>query len=199
MRIFPARFLLTVGLFVFCISAHPLTASGQQDENTPSRAEQQISARFAAIRASDVSDEEKCQQIWSYNWQLQKEGNLNARYDAYYGLVHGWFFIQGRPQDRLLASRDSSIYEFHAFGSATMQKDMGSKTPQELWESITMFRPIFARNTALETCVLDKGLDQACTQIAVQEGLIPSFAEFAAEIDMFLANGAHFVCPKNAR
>lgn len=126
-------------------------------------------------------------------------GNLDQRYSAYSAQIRDWYYVEGRPYDRLSRIRDTTILEFHAFGSAEMQRDLAHISPQLYWQDLIKWQPFFARSQALKNCILTKGLVQECTTIAVREKLIPSFEEYTAEIDLFLAHGARFKCAENPR
>ena len=149
--------------------------------------------RMAEIRASNLSEEEKCQKNWDVIWPLEKAGNLEAIYADFQASALGSIAIQGIPEDRLTRIRYGTVFMFYVLGSSRHNEEMKYSSPEIYWKIASENSPVIANNTRLKKCMLEE-MSQVCTDIAVQEKLIPSFAQYAAEIDMYLANGAKVQC-----
>jgi|GEM_PF-2114099 len=162
---------------------------------TPAQLEQWMKSRQenAEINSSSRTHSQKCLARWSLIWELAKIGNLQSRLDLYIGLGQQWIEIVGRPNDRLSRIRDGMALYFYMLGSPDSNGEKPYFSVMRTFGISGEFSKTFEENEPLREC-LKQELSQRCTKIAIEHKLIPTFEQYAAEIDMYLKQGATIEC-----
>ena len=165
------------------------------DDWTEPQAQAWIDAqkRLSENKEANISEEEKCQVSWSILWQLAKQGNLEARYEINFAWMRDWIYLEGWSQDYTTRMRTLTILDIHTYGAPSRNFDSPNLLPERQWSNLVTNWPFMKRSKVFKECMIN-GASQECTRIAVDEKFIPSFKDFAAEIDLQLANGAHVMC-----
>ena len=148
--------------------------------------------KYQNIMHSNMSKDEKCTAIWQMQWNLAKAGNLEARYSIQNYLEQKWH-VAGRPHDDLTRYRDVATIFLHSLGSQRLYLQMMHTSKNIYVRLMSRYAPAITDNAQLVGCIM-KESSQACTKIAVEAGLIPTFEQFAAEFDKYLDAGAKVQC-----
>lgn len=194
------NFLLITALLASFVLAAPKEAIANNDT--------EWKAAYAEWQKSNqdkkLTDTETCQSIWDFFWPWAKRGNLEAR--AYFYLMlalPGDWAIRTPIDVSDFASRIRTIIilQIHSAGvqyDETIDEDTKSLYPDlaefyekqiEVWDGMKggTYMPCIKEASTKESA-------QRCAQIAVQEKLVPSFEDFAAEVDALIAQGLRLTC-----
>lgn len=189
-------------LLISCMTLLVATSAFSQ-EPVPNAAEQESVRQHAEwtdaekkmylINSSDLTLEEKCQRRWDIQWPLAKSGNLDARYNLYISLSKNWIRILGRPHDKITNMRDHYALFFNSFGSSNLANEYRNQSPERVFSYFAEYLPPLANNEELKNC-MSYALSRECAYIAIESGIILSFEEYAADVDLYLRNGSSIQC-----
>lgn len=135
---------------------------------------------------SDQSQEAYCDIIWDTVWSWAKKGNLEAR-----GMLAVEFFMNGRRMpghyDWTTAYRDTVILSVYATGSTD---DMFIATKDSFYLTFPKYDLPYKE---LFSCLKTHN-DDRCIKLAIEKKVIPSFSDYAQEIDDQIAKGKRSIC-----
>ena len=142
-----------------------------------------------------LPNNEKCQKTWDLLWPQAKEGNLEAR-------EHLFFFSLAMPHNDTLqmpGSGNNFIARMHD-GLILAVHSAGVQYKQEIYVDVAegFFTDLGLEKTEFYKC-FKQNLSTDCSRLAVEEGLVPSFDEFAANIDFFVEQGRKPQCLFNPK
>lgn len=157
--IFAAAFVLTTG---------PASADATLDE-----------AKARSLAAFEAVD---CGTVWNVLWPLAKTGNAEARALLFGAVWQGGLVPPGRSGDRMAALRDTAILA--AYGSAA-----GDPASRDYFKAILSDLPEAFSGDTRAICAKTEAEPTACLDAGIASGLLPSFEDFAAEIDALAASG----------
>jgi hypothetical protein len=155
-------------------------------------------ARLEKLRSENLTNEELCQKTWDILWSWSKKGNLEARAWLFFLLLPPGshadvLHMPGRSGDYLTKIRDGLILAAHSSGV-----EYENKRYNERHYGITysFFSEMPVKNIGGDTFLKCIALSQSkdCAQIAVDKKLVPSFENYAAEIDALLTQGMKPSC-----
>ncbi len=135
----------------------------------------------------------KCQEWWNGVWQLAKGGDLEVirQINPTISLHRS---IGRKNNDFLLQKREAIIWAIHPLRPNTQTARFPQRGLDALFgdQSSPLRKAIIG--TQFERCMLEK-YNQDCVPLAVEEGIVPSFADYAKELDEALQNNtAWAVC-----
>ncbi len=167
-------------------------------------AKAEASNEFKTLIESPDLQKLKCDERWEHFWPLAKKGDLDAR------LVLLWLigfrlhsdeiYPPGRSHDKTTLLRDIIILGVHSSG-ATFRNFNDDEDPTGKRLLISFFEQAGFSNRpdSFLTC-FKQNPTQKCANIAVKEKIVPSFKEYATEIDAAIALGKKSTCiPFNQR
>lgn len=129
----------------------------------------------------EAVNERDCEQVWELTWPWAKAGESEARWGLATGVVTMGLMPPGVGRDAITRFRHVMVMSVH--GAAA-----GQPSSTELLATVlpTDLQPVMGRQ--LLRCLTDgKQPAQDCVDAAVAEGLVPSFAAYAAELDWLAA------------
>lgn len=146
-----------------------------------------------------ITNENRCYETWNVLWPWAKKGNLEARamlFVAITPFMHiGAVAVPGNNGDSITTMRDSLIMAVHSEGYK------GGDSERAFMNALNEFRQSIYKGFALNSyssgrefleCVQKK--KQGCSTIAVTEGLVPSFEDYAREKDALMQQGMKGLC-----
>jgi|GEM_PF-3366602 len=165
-------------------------------------------AAFAAsqqnISRAKLLDSEKCQLNWDLAWPWAKRGNLQARAMIYALLTipkRQRLVMPGLPTDDLSLFRDTIILYVHSLGfqyEDVVDEDIlsvsGEMAAFHQGEIGRLYSVPSARLRACIKAAHSREAAQQCAEVAVDEGIVPSFESYAAEVDALIAQGLRPTC-----
>lgn len=147
-----------------------------------------IDTQWADTQEKLMAGRFSCQERWDVLWAEAKRGSLDARAYLLYELSWGNMHRPGYSNDTMSKARDYAVLAIHSFD----EKNQESKDLQEMGLS---FLPSLSLPQAKDfTTCLKKGFSQKCTSLAVEAGLIPSFADYVEEVEGALKLGKLPMC-----
>lgn len=180
------KYLLMPLVFFSCLGAYPACAG----EENLSPLEKEI------LAAGD------CAKYWDILWPKAKAGDMEARWYIYFLMVSpphmDIMFAPSTSQDYVSKMRSAIITAAHAYDySAENSSDEHEKQVIEDYREIAilLFKDAGFSETRREkfmACVTEG--KQKCTHLAVEEHLVPSFEDYAKEIDALMAKGIKSTC-----
>ncbi len=142
---------------------------------------------------------ESCQQLWDFVWPWAKRGNIEAR-----GILYTIMTLPRRtspllplvPTDYISYMRYLMILQVHSAGIQYLEnteEDVKSiySEMSRFYEKQLGFLDTLSGGTYM-SCIKNATTlqsAQSCTQTAEKEGLVPSFEDFASEVDIMIAQG----------
>jgi hypothetical protein len=156
------------------------------------------------IKLEKLTSEGKCDEYWDVLWPWAKQGNLEARRLLFIisavQLHMPEVYPPGRSGDLISHVRDIIILGLHSLpnqnsGTITDQDKIFIET---LTEFITYYASAFQLNSASKAEKFmecwSKEKTQKCTKLAVDNGFIPSWESYSAEIDALIDKGMKSTC-----
>lgn len=150
------------------------------------------------------TDAEKCQAMWDFFWPWAKRGNIQARAAFYVFMTLPRRYRLNFPtssSDFASLMRDAMIFQVHSAGiqyDETADEDIRSEYSgmAEFYEKQISFWDGLNGGSYLACIKKANSRDtaQMCAKTAVQEGLVPSFEDYAKEIDFLIAQGLRPLC-----
>lgn len=150
----------------------------------------------AKVQLEKLVSEEKCEEYWSTIWPYAKTGNLEARMVLLTFLappVHGTQIIPpGSTGDLVSKLRDIIIMAVHS-SDYTGSEDFNQYYKDLAYDLYLKqgFEESVEGREFLK-CVTEKAND--CAAIAVKEKLVPSFDDYAKQIDLYTTSGMKSSC-----
>lgn len=135
-----------------------------------------------------ISDE-NCQEAWDILWPWAKKGNLEARLKLL-GLVQWGIVTVPGHADSASRWRDMSILTIHSSGYEGNIKNVAPEDPRLTTFVSADFQIIY--RDFLEC--YQKGDSIQCAEKAVKNKRVPSFSDYAEEIDGLVARGHRAYC-----
>ncbi len=138
-----------------------------------------------------ISTKEQCENAWNILWPWAKKGNIFARYGIFsmQTMMHGPdMMLPGSTRDALSRFRDIKITG--AYALRYRDEYPGTLIDQKYIASLMLDH---IKEPNIRTC-FEKDPTQACTQMAVKGGYLPSFQAFAEQVDIFIAAGKKPAC-----
>lgn len=157
-----------------------------------------------ATNKKDRTDIEKCQDTWNFFWPWAKRGNLEARAFFYVFMTmphHYRHDFPALPSDFASLMREAMIFQVHSAGVQYDETvDDGIRNTYSEMSSFYEKQIAFwdgLNGGTYMACIKktrSREVAQVCTEIAVQEGLVPSFDSYAKEVDALIAQGLRPLC-----
>lgn len=145
---------------------------------------------------SKAGKEKNCQAMWNILWPEAKAGNLQARFALFVYLLpmmhHDRIIPPGHSDDFITRMRDSLIMSVHSSGVRFEEKSPDEGLMEGAIYSIMLRKDLHDHKSFLD-CVATEN-SQHCAEIAIQNDIVPSFEEYAAEIETFVGAGAKPSC-----
>lgn len=145
-----------------------------------------------------LQNEGKCDEYWNVFWPLAKKGNLNARQALYY-LVSFKLHMDdisapGKSRDEVTQLRDYVILAVHSLGAKPPgYEEIAKQRYEDLHFRIFGFHKEHSRGYDFYKCYKETP-SPACADIAVKHEAVPSFEDYASEIDAAIAQGKKSIC-----
>jgi len=138
-----------------------------------------------------INDADKCARIWSTIWPMAKAGNKEARFGLF--AMRGFSDMELTPASHNMATGQFEllVLYIHSLGASELSKDAYRKAGQT--PDIFSLYPFLNKGPRFKEC-MTKLQAAECTQIAVDEHLIPSFEDFSAEVDAGINSGRVSPC-----
>lgn len=172
--------------FVFGIMLFPAWGQAQEIVEDPQWLADK--ARLLESLESKQSPDEACQSIWETLWLWAKKGNYSARADLLAAMYFRGMEFPGRSGDSLSRHRDAIILAVHSVGVKS----------NEFVDGWYAYITGYQGSSEFFECI-ESDRSQRCGQILVEHRVVPSFENFAAELDMYLENGFKPKCHNDAR
>lgn len=145
------------------------------------------------------SPDKACQATFDLVWSWAKKGDLEARADMSDMLYPSWpglpqMFMPGRSQDKLSSNRDAIILRIHSLGVHFADENDRRRYEQN---SQVIYAPIegTAAGSRFWMCLESKKAEECRIEAAAKEyKLVPTFEEYAAEIDFLIEHGYKPAC-----
>jgi hypothetical protein len=157
-----------------------------------------------SLSGGKLSDAEQCQHNWDFVWPWAKRGNLQARAMIYVLLTipkRQRLVMPGLPTDDLSLFRDTIIFYVHSLGvqyEDVVDEDILSVSGEMAeFHQGEIGRLYSVTSTHLRACIKaahSREAVQPCAKVAVDEGIVPSFESYAAEVDALIAQGLRPTC-----
>lgn len=143
-----------------------------------------------------------CSEVWDILWQWSKRGNLEARAKLLFLVappIHGnILYMPGSAENYISQLRDMAILSVHSegfkSGNGSLDK-FRSDIADMAYISASFNR--MAPGKRFITCTANHRSND-CTNLAVREGLVPSFEKYANQVDLLLKEGVMYSCPKTS-
>jgi hypothetical protein len=166
--------LITLLIILFSNQLHA-------SENDPLWLEDRV--KLEELTSSQHISEENCQAVWNILWSWAKKGNMEAR-SGILGVMYAFGLeFPGRSGDTVSRMRDAVILGVHSVGSE----------PDEFVDNfISGIRGYPGSDKFLECIHTNRS--QECVNILVENRVVPSFEDFASEVDMLMASGKKVSC-----
>lgn len=136
-----------------------------------------------------LEEKSPCQVLWTQLWEQSKQGSYQARYYLASAVMERVLHLPDQGQ----GARSLAILTVHSLGYSD-----GSPFSQERPEMIAeYFRSL--RNPSNEeffSC-LEKVKSARCARVGVDKGIIPTFEQFAEDIDAMVKAGHKAECVKS--
>lgn len=157
-------------------------------------------ARLDKLLSENITDEEDCRIRWNILWPWAKKGNLEARAILSMLTFTAWpltpqIFLPGRSGDQLSSMRDAAILSIHSIGVRFDDNNQQARYDSQSKTIYNEFLPNVAFGSIFQACLKEKP-GEYCTRLAssyagdpIRWKLIPTFKDYAAEIDALLAQG----------
>ncbi|MCC7305011.1 MAG: hypothetical protein IT558_01995 [Alphaproteobacteria bacterium] len=143
----------------------------------------------------NLVQEEKCSEYWNILWPWAKKGNLEARALLLISLAPppdmNIIYAPGSSGDYISKLRDITIMSVHSHGYKEKWFEDYKNLISDLYVQVG-FDEISAGKDFLK-CVKDTP-SANCIDIAVKEKLVPSFEEYASQIDALMKEGMKSTC-----
>lgn len=178
--------LLALVLFLASIGTHPARAE-----------EEKLSPLIKELQAAG-----DCAKYWGILWPKAKAGDMEARWNMYFLMVSpphmDILFAPSASQDYITKMRNAAIIAAHAYdydGENPFNENEKEAIADYKETAVLLFKDagfFKTKNEKFMTCVT-KGKPK-CTHLAVEEKLVPSFEDYAKEIDALMAQGIKSTC-----
>lgn len=138
-----------------------------------------------------------CEERWDKLWSSAKQGNLIARAGILFLIAPPLdgerIFLPGRTGDSISILRDSIILAVHSTGVkySVKQYNLAHAETVHTFYSYVPLKEFNGKD--FFSCLKEKNT-QECADIAVKDRLVPSFEDYANEIDMAMSNGKTVKC-----
>ena len=179
--------LVLLPLLVFVAALSAAMPTGAQDK-TPDK-----TFAPAGIWAEDfekiMSGSVPCPQRWDILWHWSKTGNVAARGQLLYELTWGDTYRPAYAHDPSLRFRDMAILSVYSFDD----KEPDMEKLQKLGVDHLRFLQ-WSNDKRFFACLDKHGYKEACAAMAIEDGLVPSFEDYAKEVDAAIAAGQRPVC-----
>ncbi len=123
----------------------------------------------------------RCEKSWNLTWSLAKRGYAKGYEDLMYMMGYGWANLPGRTSRSSHARSDMLLLIVHYLGKEEPPRDPQQRRNNYI-EMLSEKPFSIATNPRFRECLLHGELTD-CPRIAVEEKLVPSFEQFAAQID----------------
>jgi hypothetical protein len=186
MRKFFLGLLVTFFLLSLMTSAKAVSPSWEEDM---AALEKMIDGDYA----------ENCQGIWDLLWPWAKAGRLEAREFLFYmgvPLIHQPTLLAPGMSKEIFERQDELLVLFaHAAGMANTNEGAANSLYADFMYAFNegYLKRIGYNSNAWMTC-MNKEPSPACADILVKDKVIPSFEEYATQIDLRIAQGQKPVC-----
>lgn len=130
-----------------------------------------------------------CDEIWEVLWSWSKKGNLEAREGLLTHIIYFGLDRPGTDQSFQSRQRDVVILGIHSIG-VTKQLTHSQET------ALSLLRDSEDRRAKKFLACVDQKLSADCAKIAVEEKIIPSFEEYASEVDKAISKGSRPQCAR---
>ncbi len=181
-NIFLSIFVLFSLIVVWSLSAKADEISGDTWETAKKKME--------SVTFGSMSDEAQCQFVWDTLWRWSKRGNVEARYNLFRFVYPGWpglphIMMPGRVGDEISLVRDSAI-----LGVYSLEYRSDVDIESFLNETIG----VVPAGQWFIQCIKEDSIKSCVRAAHSRANLIPSFEEYALEIDTLIAGGAKQKC-----
>lgn len=142
---------------------------------------------------------ENCQAIWDLLWPWAKAGRLEARELLFYmgvPLIHMPTLLAPGMSTEIFERQNELLVLFaHAAGSTNTHEGAAHSLYADFIDAFNVgyFKRLGYKSDAWVTC-MNKKPSPACADILVKDKVISSFEEYAAQIDMLIAEGKKPIC-----
>lgn len=190
------RFFLTISAF-FVISAYNLIspAYSENPNNFSDNSKKQSVPHSVFI-------EKLCAKVWKDIWPRAKNGDLEARFDLLTAIVAGPdvepFQMPGSTGSWIDTYRDIVIMGVHTSNYFLLnEKSTDPKMIANYQTLVMQFANLIvrdgnARGAQFLNCVAEK--KENCDDVAIKEGFVPDFNEYAQQIDKNIQFGVQGSC-----
>lgn len=139
-----------------------------------------------------------CAKYWDILWPKAKAGDMEARWNMYFLMVSpphmDIMFAPSASQDYVTKMRNAYIIAVHAYDydGENLSDEEKEVIADYKKTSLSLFKHAGFSEEKFMACVR-KGKSK-CSHLAVEEKLVPSFEDYAKEIDALMAQGIKSTC-----
>lgn len=145
---------------------------------------------------AEMSDEERCQAIWDILWPWAIKDNLEARSYLFFLMAPPPhmkpLLLPGNTGDSVTKFKDAIIMAVHSY-PYQFDTDM-KETYQNVAHTLYQQAGFEQSSSGRKFLKCLENSENNCAEIAVQERLVPSFEEYAKNIDVFISAGIKSHC-----
>lgn len=136
-----------------------------------------------------MSGDMPCPQRWDVLWHWSKAGNVRARGQLLYELAWGGTYRPAYAHDPLSRFRDMAILSIYSFDDK--EADLEKLVKQGV-DHLRAFQR--SDDKRFFACIDAHGYKEQCAAMAIEDALVPSFEDYAKEVDAAIAAGQRPVC-----
>lgn len=182
------------GCFIGCLPRENWYPN--KDVITPSfAADEKLSPLLKELQAAG-----DCAKYWDILWPKAKAGDMEARWNMYFLMVSpphmDILFAPSASQNYVTKMRNATIMAAHAYDYDGESPFFGKNEKAAIADyketAAWLFKHAGFPEKKFMACVTEG--KTKCTHLAVEEKLVPSFEDFAKEIDALMAQGIKSTC-----
>lgn len=146
--------------------------------------------------------DQMCAKVWKDIWPRAKNGDLEARFDLLTAIVAGPdvepFQMPGSTGSWIDTYRDIVIMGVHTSNYFLLNEKSTDPKMIENYQTLVMqfanliVRDGNGRGAQFLNCVAEK--KESCDDVAIKEGFVPDFKEYAQQIDKNIQSGVQGSC-----
>jgi hypothetical protein len=144
-------------------------------------------------RAEALFETDNCDDYWQIVWPWVKKGNMDARallWTRTVPMIHMPIVRPPASENVISYLRHLFIITMYNSGNGILLEEDGETLEQYVYSFIPF---VVDSSVPFAECINDTPSPK-CMEIAVEEKIIPSFEDYAAEIDVLMKNGYLGTC-----